>query len=112
MESEDESSNFKEKISRVEDKNESETKTNDEKLDSDDTDKGKSEGKHKEKTTKKELDSEDKEDNSDKEDGDSDKEKEVPLLDQPLEKSGKRERKNVQRFNEEFATEPKETVCS
>lgn len=52
---------------------------------------------------------------SDKEDEDSkesDKEKEVPLLDQPLEKSGKRERKNVQRFNEEFASEPKETVSS
>lgn len=57
------------------------------------------------------MDSEEKgEDNSDK-DEDSDKEKEVPLLDQPLEKSGKRERKNVQRFNEEFATEAKETVC-
>lgn len=54
------------------------------------------------------MESEDKSDESKEED--SDKEKEVPLLDQPLEKSGKRERKNVQRFNEEFATEPKETV--
>lgn len=45
------------------------------------------------------------EDEKSEEDGED---KEVPLLDQPLEKSGKRERKNVQRFNEEFPSETKE----
>lgn len=39
----------------------------------------------------------DKEDGSEKED-----DKEVPLLDQPLEQSGTRERKKVQRFNEDI----------
>lgn len=41
---------------------------------------------------------------SDKEaDGsEKDDDKEVPLLDQPLEQSGTRERKKVQRFNEDF----------
>lgn len=85
---------------------------NEEKVVVDESEKGKSEGKSKERKTKKEIDGGEKsEDNSCKEDEESDKDKEVPLLDQPLEKSGKRERKNVQRFNEEFAIEPKETVC-
>ncbi|XP_023016896.2 protein Dek isoform X2 [Leptinotarsa decemlineata] len=66
--------------------------------------------KEKEKKAKGESKSED---NSEREDGESEKDdkdgdKEVPLLDQPLEKSGKRERKGVQRFNEEFNAEPKE----
>ncbi|GLV36382.1 Dek [Carabus blaptoides fortunei] len=41
------------------------------------------------------------------EDEDDDK-KEVPLLDQPLEQSGTRERKKVQRFNEDMTPESKE----
>jgi hypothetical protein len=34
----------------------------------------------------------------------------VPLLDQPLQLSGTRERKKVQRFTEEFKSEPKDAV--
>lgn len=34
----------------------------------------------------------------------------VPLLDQPLQLSGTRERKKVQRFTEEFKSEPKDVV--
>jgi hypothetical protein len=55
---------------------------------------------------------EDDDENSEQEDEGSDKggdeDKEVPLLDQPLEKSGKRERKNVQRFNDEYPAETKD----
>jgi Mrp family chromosome partitioning ATPase len=34
----------------------------------------------------------------------------VPLLDQPLQLSGTRERKKVQRFTEEFKSEPKDAI--
>ncbi|XP_008196366.1 protein DEK isoform X2 [Tribolium castaneum] len=67
--------------------------------------------KKEEKTKAKEKDEEENSEQEDEksEDG-GDDEKDVPLLDQPLEKSGKRERKNVQRFNEEFPSETKEVV--
>lgn len=47
------------------------------------------------------------EDGEEEEEEDDDK-KDVPLLDQPLEQSGTRERKKVQRFNEDMTPESKE----
>lgn len=65
----------------------------------------------KDKKEKEEKD-EEKSENSEKdeEDDDNDSKKEVPLLDQPLELSGKRERKNVQRL--EITAEVKEVSNS
>lgn len=48
------------------------------------------------------------EEEDDDEDGKNDKKKDVPLLDQPLEKSGPRDRKKTQRFDEDYPTESKE----
>lgn len=49
------------------------------------------------------------EDGSDKNETDeNDEKKGVPLLDQPLEQSGPRERKKVQRFDEDFPSEAKD----
>lgn len=66
-------------------------------------------GKKKEEKKKPEKDSEEGEGSDKDEDGsEKDDDKEVPLLDQPLEQSGTRERKKVQRFDEEFKGEAKE----
>lgn len=61
--------------------------------------------------TQKEVENDTKsEDTSEKEDNENDDKKSVPLLDQPLEISGTRERKKVQRFNDDFPRDSKE-VC-
>lgn len=56
------------------------------------------------------------EDTSEKEDEEIDKDEEnkkgVPLLDQPLEQSGPRERKKVQRFNDDQPSNAKEVLSS
>ncbi|KAG8224618.1 hypothetical protein J437_LFUL005786 [Ladona fulva] len=88
------------------------------------TDEGKDDGgKNKEKVTpnkknaktknqKKEEDNEDEEEDDDEEDSsdeENDKDGKVPLLDQPLQISGTRDRKKVQRFTEEFKVLPRES---
>ncbi|XP_030765269.1 protein DEK-like [Sitophilus oryzae] len=63
-----------------------------------------------EKTEEEEEDVIDEDDEgSDKDEKSSNGKKAVPLLDQPLETSGKRERKNVQRFEEDFKANDKDS---
>lgn len=72
-------------------------------------DKDAKEDKNEEKTDDDTEGGEDAEEGSaEEEEEEDDDKKDVPLLDQPLEKSGPRERKKVQRFNEEFTAEQKE----